>query len=89
MYGITIVNSAGFFDGRESINQVGTMIQPLAKEVYKDYFDAFRTLEEQGRLDDEYDKPIALSSFVKSMMNGEYVILQAKDYHIQYEPWEF
>lgn len=90
MYLINIVYSDGLYNGRESVPILGTDMNEVIKDAYNCYDGDYDEAERENELDCPMPK-LTLEEFSKQMERGfdngqDFIHIQCKDYHIQYEP---
>ena len=95
---ISVVDSAGYETGKESDLRVYTDLKKCIDDTYYDYKTTWGNLISNGTLDEEYleieeMEMLSRDSFEKELLETEYVLIQLRESHIQFEyfkkdiPW--
>lgn len=91
IYGFTVVNSEGNCDGTESETHLFATQDLQEKEAYKSYRNAFLSCDFEKKKDENGDRLMTKKEFLEELTNKEpkYILIQASDYHIQIELFEY
>lgn len=87
VYGISIVNSAGFMNGNESYVVVRGSLQESLDYAYEQYEATWQELKDNGELRGSI--PHNRLSFTRKMLEAGGVNIQLDDYHICFERFEW
>ena len=83
IYGITVVNSEGFMDGKESETIIGMDKSKVLEEAYQ-WYENLNT-EDEDIIDTDF---LDQDEFEEELETEELTYIQYPDHHIQFEYFE-
>ena len=89
IFGLTVVNSEGYFDGTQAKTSVFNSFTECVDAAYESYTAAYNEVSKLNILDDpENNKLLSKEDFAADFKESHCIVLQLVDSHIQFEYFE-